>query len=142
VASMVGRVELAGLATYSASKHALVGLTSAVRAELHGTGVTLTTVLPGVVDTELSSGFAIPLTRLLRVGPQDVAEAIVASVHDRPHELAVPGWMGLVPYLRPWVPAPLETLVRRLLGGDSAMRPAGSARAAYTERLERQAAGD
>jgi NADP-dependent 3-hydroxy acid dehydrogenase YdfG len=60
VASMLGKIEIPGLATYVASKHAVVGLTAAVRSELTGTGVTLTVVLPSVVNTELSSGIRIP----------------------------------------------------------------------------------
>ncbi len=67
VASLLARTELPGLASYTASKHAVAGLTGAVRGELRGTGVTLTTVVPGIVNTELSSGIAIPLARLVRV---------------------------------------------------------------------------
>ena len=139
VASMLGRTELPGLATYVASKHAVVGLTNAVRTELSGTGVTLTTVLPGVVNTELSSGFSIPLARLVRVEPEDVARAIVDSCRNRPREVAVPSWMGVYPMLRPFIPNQLETLVRKLVGDDSAMRPADpGGRSAYATRLAQQ----
>ncbi len=78
VASMAGKTEVPGLATYVASKHAVIGLTNAVRAELSGTGVTLTVVLPGIVDTELSSGIPIPaIMRFAQVKAVDVARAIV-----------------------------------------------------------------
>src|SRR5947209_1581613 len=79
IASLLGKTELPGLATYTASKHALVGLSAAVRAELSGTGVTVTAVLPGIVNTELASGIPIPFARFARVEPEDVARAIVAS---------------------------------------------------------------
>jgi NAD(P)-dependent dehydrogenase (short-subunit alcohol dehydrogenase family) len=142
VASMLGRTELPGLATYTASKHAVVGLTNAVRTELDGTGVTLTTVLPSVVNTELSAGFSVPFARFIRVEPGDVARAVVESVRDRPHEVAVPRWMSAYPALRPFIPWPLEAIVRRVIGDNRAMGPATHDRAAYAQRLARQLADD
>jgi hypothetical protein len=141
VASMLGKTELPGLATYTASKHAVVGLTAAVRPELAGTGVTLTVVLPGVVNTDLASGIRIPLARLVRVEPQDIARAIVASCDGRPKEVAVPRWMALYPVLRPFIPDAVESLVRRVIGDDKAITGVDAAgRAAYAERLAQQAA--
>jgi short-subunit dehydrogenase len=139
VASMLGKTELPGLATYTASKHALVGLTAAIRPELAGTGVTLTTVLPAVVNTELASGIQIPFARIARVQPEDVARAIVASCDGRPREVAVPRWMALYPIVRPFIPDGVESLVRKLIGDDKALTavdPAG--RAAYADRGARQ----
>jgi NAD(P)-dependent dehydrogenase (short-subunit alcohol dehydrogenase family) len=139
VASMLARTELPGLATYIASKHGLVGLTNAVRAEVAGTGVTLTTVLPAVVETELSSGFSIPLRRLIRVQPHDVAKAIRDSCRSHPREVAVPGWLAAYPILRPFIPERLESLVRGLLGDDRVLRPADpEQRAAYAQRISQQ----
>ncbi len=139
VASLLARTELPGLASYTASKHAVAGLTGAVRGELRGTGVTLTTVLPGIVNTELSSGIAIPLARLVRVQPRDVARAILDSCGSRPHEVTVPRWMALYPMLRPFIPDRLEELVRLVLGDDRALSgvdPQG--RPDYQERIARQ----
>jgi NADP-dependent 3-hydroxy acid dehydrogenase YdfG len=141
VASMLGKTELPGLATYVASKHAVVGLTAAVRPELAGTGVTLTVVLPGVVNTDLSSGIEIRFARFARVEPEDIARAIVASCDGRPKEIAVPRWMGVYATVRPFIPGALESLVRRVVGDDRALTgvdPAG--RAEYAERIARQAA--
>jgi short-subunit dehydrogenase len=83
IASMLGKTELPGLATYAGSKHAVVGLGAAGRPELAGTGVTVTTVLPSIVKTELASGIAPGLVRVIRVEPEDVAIAIVGTVDDR-----------------------------------------------------------
>jgi NAD(P)-dependent dehydrogenase (short-subunit alcohol dehydrogenase family) len=54
VASYAGLHGVPGLAGYVASKHALVGLTRALRRELEGTGVRATVLCPGFVDTPMS----------------------------------------------------------------------------------------
>jgi NADP-dependent 3-hydroxy acid dehydrogenase YdfG len=141
VASMLGKTELPGVATYTASKHAVVGLTAAVRSELGGTGVTLTTVLPSVVNTELSSGIPLPslLARIARVEPHDVARAIVDSCDRRPKEVAVPRWMALYPVLRPLIPDRIERLARALIRDDRALTSMDPAqRAAYEDRVSQQ----
>src|ERR671925_144027 len=58
IASQAGKYGAPGGATYSATKHAVVGLTEAVRGELHidGSSVELSYVLPFVVNTELGAG--------------------------------------------------------------------------------------
>src|SRR4029453_6999058 len=76
LASMAGRIPFPGMAVYNASKYAAVGLTAAVRRELHGTGVTVSAVLPSAVRTSLSSG--VRLGGLLpTVEPADCAPAIL-----------------------------------------------------------------
>src|SRR5262249_49416952 len=77
-ASQAGKAGVPGIATYSATKHAVVGLSEAVRAELRGTGVEVLCVMPTVVNTELTSGVG---QRWVKpVEASDVAEAIADAM--------------------------------------------------------------
>src|SRR5437763_3171179 len=79
VASSAGKVAPPGVATYTATKHAVVGLTESVRAEQRGSGIDFSIVLPGVVRTEMIAGYA--ESRLVPpVEPAEVAAAIVATL--------------------------------------------------------------
>ena len=103
VASMAGVVPTPGAATYSATKHAVVGLCESLRWELRGTGIDLTYVLPALVNTELADG--IKRTRATRViEPEQVAAEIVAALKSPKVAVYVPRsmdaitrWTGLIP---------------------------------------------
>jgi NAD(P)-dependent dehydrogenase (short-subunit alcohol dehydrogenase family) len=95
VASITAVRASPGLAAYGASKHAVVGLTRAVAAEVGPRGVRVNAVLPGPtatpmvvgrpggpeVDPEVAAGFArqVPLGRLARAEEQAAAICFLAS---------------------------------------------------------------
>jgi len=54
MASVAARVGAPYIAAYTASKHALLGLTRAVAAEVATRGITVNAVCPGYVDTEMT----------------------------------------------------------------------------------------
>lgn len=54
VASVAGKVGAPYIAAYAASKHALVGFTRAVAAEVADKGVTVNAICPGYVDTQMT----------------------------------------------------------------------------------------
>lgn len=137
VASLAGKFPLQGLAVYNATKFAAVGLTAAVRLEMAGTGVSVTCVLPSAVRTELSSG--IDLGVLPTVDPEDIADAIVASVRSRAAEIAVPSYVGLATKTVPFVPEAAFRLLRRVMHDDAAInRVDPEVRRRYLDRVENQ----
>jgi NAD(P)-dependent dehydrogenase (short-subunit alcohol dehydrogenase family) len=114
VASMAGKFGVPGLAVYSGTKHAVVGLSNAVRDELAGTGVSISTVMPNAVETELTSG--LPTERIGMLQPEDVARAIVGSVEHRREEIPVPRWYGIWPVIPVLFPTRMISALKRLFG--------------------------
>src|SRR4051794_18410706 len=93
IASLAGRASAPGLATYVATKHAVVGLSESVRAELRGSGVEITVVMPGFARTELASGVP-DLRGVPRVTPEQIAEATVAALKVPRFDVWVPRRLG------------------------------------------------
>lgn len=56
ISSLAGRRGMSPLGGYSATKFALVGLTEALRVELFNTGIKVSLVMPGVIDTPMAHG--------------------------------------------------------------------------------------
>ena len=54
-ASMAGLIPVGRMSAYGASKHAVVGLTECLEVELEGSGVGLSLLCPGIVNTELAA---------------------------------------------------------------------------------------
>ena len=93
IASLAGKAGTPNLATYSATKHAVIGLSEAVRAELRGTGVEVTVVMPGFARTELASGVP-DLRGVKRVTPEEIAAATVGALKAPRFDVWVPRRLG------------------------------------------------
>jgi NAD(P)-dependent dehydrogenase (short-subunit alcohol dehydrogenase family) len=91
IASQAGKFGSPGGATYSATKHAVVGLSEAVRGELRlmEAHIDLSYVMPYVVNTELGGGLG-EARGLHNLEPSEVADAIVEALRHGTVEVWVP----------------------------------------------------
>ena len=140
VASLAGKVGLPGGATYSATKHGVVGLSEAALMELRGTGVEVSCVMPTIVRTELADGLA--ETRLSsKVAPEDVANAIVDALRKPRFDVYVPRYLGMVTRLTRALPRGFGEWLGRSTKTDTVLLAAAHspARAAYEDRAAHSA---
>jgi NADP-dependent 3-hydroxy acid dehydrogenase YdfG len=138
IASGSSRNPLGGAATYSATKHAVAGLTEAVRSEVRGSGVEVAMILPAPVATDLLSGVP-DMPTVPTLTPDQVAEAVVGVI-DRPRVItSVPRSLGITTWLGHLLPRPLKDAARRKLGAeDHYLKAPQEHRGAYEERVAAQ----
>jgi NAD(P)-dependent dehydrogenase (short-subunit alcohol dehydrogenase family) len=138
LASAAGRLaSLPGEATYVATKHAVVGLSEAVRCELEGTGVTVTTVLPNLANTRLGSGMH-AARGMKKLEPAEIADAIADGLRRRRAEVYVPATLRPLSVLDLALPRRARRLVHRAFGTDQVAQDFDHARrAAYQEAAGR-----
>ncbi len=133
IASQAGKAAVPGIATYSATKHAVVGLSEAVRAELRNTGLEVACVMPTVVNTELTSGVG---QRWVKpVEAEDVANEIVDALEVPRFDVFVPRANGALIKVSALMPRGLREAIGRLMKMDKLMTEVDhGARNSYEER--------
>ena len=142
VASFAGKAGFPGAATYCATKHAVVGLSEAVHLELHGSGVHVSCVMPGIVRTELASGLG-EAKMFKSVRPEDVADAIVSALCKPRFDVFVPRSLGTMGKLTRLLPRRAGEAFARALKADRLLASAAHspARADYERRAAESAPG-
>jgi 3-oxoacyl-[acyl-carrier protein] reductase len=111
VSSLMGRLAAPTMATYSATKFAILGFTQALRGELAADQIRVVALLPSLTDTDMARSlhlfkWVIPMT------PQQVAKKLVTGLERGSNEILV-GWQS---YLAIWcdrlIPPLMETILR------------------------------
>jgi NAD(P)-dependent dehydrogenase (short-subunit alcohol dehydrogenase family) len=134
VASMAGRSGFPNLSTYCATKFGVVGLSESVHLELRGTGIEVSCVMPGVVDTELATGLQ-SARGVKAIGPELVAEEIVGALKVPRFDVFVPRSAGRVAQMAAMLPRRAREALGRAIKADQAATHADPAhRAAYESR--------
>jgi NAD(P)-dependent dehydrogenase (short-subunit alcohol dehydrogenase family) len=134
VASVAGKAGFPGGATYCATKHAVVGLSEAIRAEFRPTGIDVSIVMPVVVNTELGSG--LQRSRGVKVvEPEDVANAIVEALQTGRVDVFVPKSVGTLARGMYMVPRAVADFIAKVLKSDQVLvNPDHMLRGAYEKR--------
>jgi short-subunit dehydrogenase len=117
VSSMSGKGATPYNSVYAATKHGLVGLSSSLDMELHGTGVHVGVVCPGfVADAGMwaDTGQTAPAA-MREVRPERVADAVLAVIRGRVEVLVTPSPMRPLLALRALAPS-IEGPMLRALG--------------------------
>jgi short-subunit dehydrogenase len=103
VASMAGYRGFPWMISYSASKAALIAYLEAIRPGLRRRGVTVTTVCPGFVRTQMCTN--IPYQRPVKmIEPEEAARHLVRAIERRPRNCVFPWQMMIGLYLLKYMP--------------------------------------
>ncbi|MEB3180985.1 MAG: SDR family NAD(P)-dependent oxidoreductase [Nostocaceae cyanobacterium] len=110
VSSLMGKVAAPTMATYSATKFAILGFTQALRGELAVHNIRVMALLPSLTDTDMVRElqwfrWVVPMT------PQKVAQVLVAGLHKESPEILV-GWQS---HLAVWCNRIAPMLLERIL---------------------------
>jgi short-subunit dehydrogenase len=117
VSSIAGTTGVRNEAVYAATKAGLNSLAESLRYELAGTGVGVSVILPGAVDTPFFSRRGRPYARRrgwpAPIPSDEVARAIITAVTQRRAEVYVPGWLRFPAWLHGAAPRAYRLLAGR-----------------------------
>jgi NAD(P)-dependent dehydrogenase (short-subunit alcohol dehydrogenase family) len=117
VASLAGELYTPGLATYCASKYAVVGFTDAARVEHRGTGVNFSLMMPSFVNTELTAGTH-GVRGMKNAEPEDIAAGIVGLICKPKSRMRVTKLAGALAAAQKFMPRTIAEGLTRALGGE------------------------
>ena len=115
VASIAGHVGVRHEAAYAATKAGLIAFSESLRYELSGSGVTVTLVSPGAIDTAFFEREGRPYDRSFprMIKPEAVAAGIVRAIERDRADVFVPRWMAFPARLRGAMPGLYRRLAAR-----------------------------
>jgi short-subunit dehydrogenase len=112
---VAGHVGVPEEAVYAATKAGLITFSDSLRYELDGTGVGVSVVSPGVVDTPFFERRGRPYDRRFPkpIQPEPVAAAILRAIRSEKAQVFVPAWGSFPARLRGGLPGLYRALARR-----------------------------
>jgi short-subunit dehydrogenase len=124
-----------GIATYCATKHAVLGYTDTVRLENRGRGICFSAIMPTLTNTEMIAGVG-HARGFKNAEPQDVAQAVAGVIAKPKPRVVVPRSMGVAASAQRLMPQRVSEALGRLLGTGSVFTSdvERDRRASYAER--------
>lgn len=92
VSSLMGKVAAPTMASYSATKFAIVGFTQALRTELEPYNVKAIALLPSLTDTDMVRDLKL-FRWVMPMTPEEVAQALIRGIEKDSSEILV-GWQS------------------------------------------------
>jgi 3-oxoacyl-[acyl-carrier protein] reductase len=112
VSSLMGKIASPTMATYSATKFAVLGFTQALRGELACHNIRVVALLPSLTDTEMVQRFQL-FRWVMPTTPQAVARALIRGLERDSSEILV-GWQSYLAVLGNRVWPSLMELISKL----------------------------
>ena len=122
IASMGALLPVPGIATYTATKHAILGYTDAIRLENRRSGIHFSTVLPALTNTEMVVGIG-HARGIKNIEADDVAKAVLGLIRKPRSRVIVPRSFGFVALTgRKFMPQWMYEAVERAIGTERAFQ--------------------
>ncbi|HEY2450923.1 MAG TPA: SDR family oxidoreductase [Mycobacterium sp.] len=118
IASLGSVLPVEGIATYCATKHAVLGYTDSVRLENRGSGVHFSAILPTLVNTEMIAGVGHG-KGIKNAEPDDVARAVAGVIAKPKAHVFVPRSIGVAVAARRFLPQRVMEATGRAVGTSS-----------------------
>ncbi|TCZ75794.1 SDR family oxidoreductase [Paenibacillus albiflavus] len=120
IASIAGKMGTAKSTGYSASKHAVLGLTNSLRQELTGTGVKVTAINPGPIDTPFfhtadPTGNYVKNVKSFMLKPDKVAQVVIKAIKRGSAERNIPNLFAVGVIMSQLFPRTFERFAARFL---------------------------
>lgn len=118
IASQAGKISTPKSSVYSATKHAVLGYTNALRMELADYNVLVTAVNPGPIATNFfdiadEQGTYVKNVQRYMLQPEYVASKVVDSMLTKTREINLPRWMNMGSVVYALFPRLFERLGKR-----------------------------
>ncbi|MBO0960843.1 SDR family oxidoreductase [Neobacillus sp. MM2021_6] len=120
IASQAGKIATPKSSVYSATKHAVLGYSNALRMEMGDYNVQVTTVNPGPIATNFftiadEKGTYVKSVQRFMLQPEFVAGKVVDSMLTKTREINLPRWMNMGSAVYVLFPRLFERIGKRML---------------------------
>ncbi|MBS4215768.1 MULTISPECIES: SDR family NAD(P)-dependent oxidoreductase [Neobacillus] len=120
IASQAGKIATPKSSVYSATKHAVLGYTNALRMELDDYNIQVTSVNPGPIATNFfniadEQGTYVKNVQKFMLQPEYVAQKVVGSMLSKTREINLPRWMNMGSVVYVLFPRLFERIGKRML---------------------------